>query len=149
MSGDLQRSSELRMRRARRAFEEEREREQSGTMREEWQKRRRGRRVAISPLIEQASAALFPLITLMTNLMQLQSHFGGSLFLSSSFSLFSSIFSSHFLSCHSSLSFIHFAPFWLPIERWYTHLGVSTCPWVSCPLICIKDTLGREQNAEI
>lgn len=35
MSGDFERGSELRVGRAGRAFEEEREREQSGTMREE------------------------------------------------------------------------------------------------------------------
>lgn len=35
MSGDFERGSELRMRRARPSFEEEHEREQSGTMREE------------------------------------------------------------------------------------------------------------------
>ena len=64
--------------------------------------------------MEQASAMLFPLITLMTNLKQFKSHFGGSpspslLFFSSSLTLLLlySSFTSPFFSCLSSLFHLH------------------------------------------
>ena len=58
-------------------------------MREEVTERgRKGERGRVTiPLMEQASAMLFPLTTLMSNLKQFKSHFGGS----PSLSLFSSV----------------------------------------------------------
>lgn len=107
------------------------------------------------PLMEQASAMLFPLITLMTNLKQLKSHFWVSLlFLSFSplplhpLSIFSPL-RLHLPLLISLPSFICcIPPLLFSAERWYIYLCVCLCPPASCPFVCIKYTKWGTEREE-
>lgn len=100
------------------------------------EKRRESQRESPFSLMERASAMLFPLITLMTNLKQFKSHFGGSPSpLASPFLLFSSIHIillfltplSRFLISPLLLSPASVIPFFL-VE---SGICLYMCAWVS------------------